>query len=88
MTNKDFIEVIKAYEVGAAIDRSFMGGEWEPMHANHEWNLAANEYRIHPREWWLNVYPNKVSRFASRDEADHMAFDSRIECIHVREVLL
>ncbi len=41
-----------------------------------------------PREFWVNRYPSDESTvYESREQADKNAAPSRVECIHVREVL-
>lgn len=49
---------------------------------------VVKEHR-EPREFWINEYPGVVGSQAhdSKETADAVAGESRIRCIHVREVL-
>jgi len=40
------------------------------------------------REWWMNLYPDiDACVYDSKSDADHYAATTRIDCVHVREVL-
>jgi hypothetical protein len=42
---------------------------------------------VKPREWWINICEHRPEFFASKEDADEAACNSRKECRHVREVL-
>lgn len=47
--------------------------------------LAAHK-EGEPRDWWLNCYPATTTRHGTPTEAERLACDDRLECVHVREV--
>ena len=63
----------------------FVGGAWTPFLFR-----VTNPYIEHrkPREFWANEYDFGFGgAFGSKAEADKFADESRIRCIHVREVV-
>ena len=47
---------------------------------------VVKEHR-EPREWWVNVYGHKAAAYRTRAMADKAACSTRLECVHVREVI-
>lgn len=58
------------------------------------YRIGINEARRHiPLKGWANVYPDggapllDVSLYGTREEADQMAGNKRIKCVHMKEVV-
>ena len=58
-----------------------LDGRWCPNMTD-----AVDLVEVRPRikrEFWVNVYPNGVNAFRSREQADDCANDFRIACVRV-----
>lgn len=82
------LKALKAH--GGPYEAFATGGIWKPCEPN--WCVYMT-YRVRPqppkpREFWINVYGiSSLFLHKSREAADDIVMNGRIECIHVREVL-
>lgn len=87
------LEVVRAWIDGATIQYySNTTNTWVDVTDNDPVWDESTQYRVksEPREWWINVYPTSHGGSAahlSRAIADKFADPSRVECVHVKEVL-
>lgn len=58
--------------------------EWHGVSAAQRFQICEE---IGPREAWVNVYDGESTTWFTKEEADGEAWEGRIECIHVREVI-
>lgn len=90
MTNQEIIAVVQAAEREELIQFVHKGfDDWQDVGAP-SWDFLHCEYRVKPAlvEGWVNVYPEGDGHriHKSKDRADACYLNSRIRCVHVREV--
>jgi len=68
-------------EDGWTVNSWALNGMWR-KNATNDIDLVEVRPRI-KREFWVNVYPNGVNAFRSREQADDCANDFRIACVRV-----
>ena len=84
--------IIAAHAAGKVIQfRSITTSQWYDK-PDPDWTARPEHYRVkpEPREWWINVYPTSHGGSAahlSRAIAVKFSDPSRVECVHVKEVL-
>jgi hypothetical protein len=93
MTYDEMIAVIQAAKDGKAIEvRQVDRDTWYTYRVTN-FDFYSHVYRVkrEPREWWWNVYEHyedeDVFAYVSREAADENSAPSRLECVHVREVI-
>ena len=80
--------IIGHIEGGAWVWKFTADGMGEADFGSHCRLRNAPAPKPKPREWWFNVYEFGISApFTSHDEADSRARPTRLECVHVREVI-
>jgi len=92
MTDAEIIAVVKAHMDGKSIEHRARNSNNAPwLTSTPNWSFSDLDYRVkpEPREWWINRYADAYGDrvYATEELADNGASFSRLECIHVREVL-
>lgn len=83
----------KAFKEGKTIQYRYLNAaRWEDVTNVIPENMLLNPelYRVKPkpREFWVNLYRDKLNgAHESKETADMLRRANRIECVHVREVL-
>lgn len=87
-TLQEKIAVMQAFADGKTVEGRYANGsnEWGES-INPVWDWSLYEYRVKPREWWINTYTTRQEAHDTKEAADDCASRSRIACIHVREVI-
>ena len=83
------IAVMQAFVEGEKIERMISGNQWQEVEEPvWSWNEVNYRVKREPREFWVNVYEKRESyTWSTKEEAERMARDDRVACVHVREVL-
>lgn len=88
MTNQEIIDVVRAHQEGKEIWYQEKGtDEWDRV-TDPSWNFDEFNYKATepPREFWINVYPNRCIAHKSQHEASSNRSPGWMNTIHVKEV--